>query len=244
MMRRWRSAGLLAGVAGLMAGAPATAQEADLADRYGARPSVLDISLSPSGERIALVTPGGAMEEMIHVIDLGPDGLQRPVAVDSNTNGFITHCDWGSEEYLVCNFRGTEEYGRYRIGFNRLLVVAADGSGVREMDNSRYRSLSFNQSDGSVVLLDVPGKPNSILLQSVTGVRMQTGTIAGRGEAGVGVDAIDLRSLESEQVMRPRMESVGYLADDAGDIRIMGTISRGSGGRIYEDDVEYSYRET
>ncbi|WP_338244702.1 alpha/beta hydrolase family protein [Aurantiacibacter hainanensis] len=242
-MVQWRrTACVLGGVAGLLAGPPALAQGADLADRYGARPGVLDISISPSGERIALVTPGESMEEMIHVIELGPDGAQRTVAVDSNTNGFITNCDWGSEEYLVCNFRGTEEFGRYRIGFNRLLVVAADGSGVREMDNSRYRSLSYNQSDGSVLLLDVPGKPNSILLQSITGVRKQTGTIAGRGEAGVGVDEIDLRSLASQQVMRPRMESVGYLAGDAGDIRIMGTISRGSGGRIYDDDIEFSYR--
>jgi len=236
-----RIALLCSGLAAIVT-VPAFGQANDLATRFGARPTVIDMAISPSGQKIAFLTPGGPLEENLVVIDLSRNGEMRPVARDSNAGGFLTGCSWASDNYLVCYFRGTEEFGRYRIGFSRLLVVAADGSGVRSLELPRGRSVSFNQSSGSVLALDVPGKPDTILLTTVTPVAMSTGSLIGGRQAGVGVDEVDLATLDRHQVMRPREQSVGYLVDETGEVRIMGTISRGSGGMINDDQLEYSYR--
>ena len=77
----------LAGAAGLLAvggAAPAMAQEApDAAARdFGARSSVLDISLSPSGTKIAYIAPGPEHSEVINVIDPSPAIAQATAQAD------------------------------------------------------------------------------------------------------------------------------------------------------------------
>ncbi|WP_343806966.1 S9 family peptidase [Alteraurantiacibacter aestuarii] len=221
--------------------APVAAQEASLAERFGSRGTILDISLSPSGQQIAFIMPGGPLEEMVYLIDLRPGGVQRPIAVDSNPNGFLTNCDWANEQYLLCNFRGTSKFGDMFIGYSRLLVVSADGSGVREMGDGRdSRTYGPAQYGGGILSLDIEGKDNAILVQQVTGTRWG-GTRVYSGDSGATVNEIDLETLRSTQVMRPREVSAGYLTDENGDIRVMATRARRADGYMRDDDLEFSY---
>lgn len=225
--------------------APLAAQgsgSVDLAERFGARPTVLDISLSPSGDRIAFLSPGGDLEEVLYVIDLEQGGQPRPIAVDSNPNGQLTYCDWASEEYLVCNFFGTSDIGEAVVSFNRIMIVNADGSGVRIMDaGGDHRSLGYGQYGGTILSLDVEGEPNSVLVQRYVAPRFQTGSLVRSRSDGLSVERIDLDTLGSSDVIRARSGSVGYLTDETGTVRIMGTMSRGGGGYVRNDDIEWSY---
>lgn len=220
---------------------PAAAQNEDLAARFGSRGTVLNISLSPSGKQVAYIAPAGPYEEMIYILDLEGDGIRRPIALDSNRNGFLTNCDWGSDEYLICNFRGTTDFGGAKIGFSRLLVVATDGSGVRVLsERDGGRSFNFNQYSGSVLSLDVPGKPNSILLQRAFHEKYRTGTRVGSNASGIGIEQVDLKSLKRSMFMQPREVSVGYIADENGEVRVMITVSNDTQGYL-RDKMDYAY---
>jgi len=42
--------------------------------------------------------------------------VRRPIAIDSNPNGFLYNCSWANDKYLICNFRGTVDYGKLYVG--------------------------------------------------------------------------------------------------------------------------------
>lgn len=242
-MNYWRKFGVLLAASPLFMVPAASAQDASLAERFGSLGTVLDISISPSGQKLAFVTPGGPLEDLVYLIELGPDGVQRPIALDSNPNGFITHCEWANEEYLICNFRGTSDISRAFIGYNRLLVVSADGSGVRYLESSDdHRSMGYNQYGGSILSLDVEGKPNSVLVQRAVAERFNTGTRVGSDESGLVVEEIDLDSLRGDLVIRPEENAVGYLTDETGTVRIMGLIALDGRGRMRDDNIRFAYR--
>ncbi|WP_336977499.1 alpha/beta hydrolase family protein [Altererythrobacter fulvus] len=228
-------------IATSLAEAPLQAEERDLAASFGSRGTVLNISLSPGGSRVAYVAPAGPYEEMIYVLDLAGEGVPRPIALDSNHNGFLTNCDWASEDYLICNFRGTTDFGGMKLGFTRMLVVATDGSGVRVLsERDGGRTFSFNQFGGAVLSLDVPGKPNSIMLERAFNEKYRTGTRIGSSASGVGIELVDLKTLKRSMVMQPREVSAGYVTDENGEVRIMATMSNDTQGYM-RDKINFAY---
>ncbi|HSF13233.1 MAG TPA: S9 family peptidase, partial [Erythrobacter sp.] len=89
----WGAALLLAGVA-----MPLAAQEAAKADdltiaarQFGSREDVLDISLSPSGNKIAFVSAGPGHSEILSVIDLAGEAVTKRILANSE---MIADLDW------------------------------------------------------------------------------------------------------------------------------------------------------
>jgi len=65
----------------------------DAASRFGVRASVLDISLSPSGNKIAWIAPGPEHTEVLKVFDMtGSDGVQTIIS-NSEKSGDLNRCD-------------------------------------------------------------------------------------------------------------------------------------------------------
>jgi len=120
-------------------------------------------------------------------------------------------------------------------------VIAADGSGVRVLDDrSGARTYGFNQSNGGVLALDVEGKPNSILMERFFQDAQRSGTRVGSGDVGVGIEEVNLDTLYHSLFLKPRAIAVGYVTDEEGDVRIMATINRDPQGYV-KDDVEFAY---
>ncbi|MDT8279270.1 MAG: S9 family peptidase, partial [Erythrobacter sp.] len=103
---------VLGGIAGALA--PATAQGSDVdavAALFGARETVLDISLSPSGTKIAFVAAGPEHIELLNVIDLEGDAQVRQIVVNSEKIGDLEQCEWASDTRLVCLVSGMAQGG-------------------------------------------------------------------------------------------------------------------------------------
>lgn len=149
-------AGLLAG---WLAAVPAMAQEApDAAARdFGARSSVLDISLSPSGSKIAFISSGPEHSEVLNVIDL--DGEAKVVSVLKNTEkiGDFAWCEWATDIRLVCQVSGMGKgAGGLLVPFDRLFAINADGTEAKMLSQrDSFRATGFNQNGGDIVAFDV-----------------------------------------------------------------------------------------
>lgn len=101
---------LLAGsvLAGLGIAAPAAAQEItdQEAIRFGIRESVLHISLSPSGKRIAYISAGPQHTEILYVVDFEGDLTPRKIATNSEIIADLDSCSWANDVQLVCQVSG------------------------------------------------------------------------------------------------------------------------------------------
>ena len=141
-------------------------EAADLAARFGARAKILDISLSPSGDRIAYITSDNRTTEVIYVAELDGSSEPRAVTLMSEPDAELTHCDWVNEDWLVCEAYGISKADNVvPIYFTRLLAVAADGSGTNVLTSSGgMRAYGLQQDGGSVLALDIEGEDNRILM--------------------------------------------------------------------------------
>ena len=93
---------LFRGVAALaVAACSIAAPAADLADMFGARDSVQQISLSPDGTRVAYIAPKGDRGESIYIANLA-GGMPTSIAtLDGNPQRFLD-CRWVGNNRLAC----------------------------------------------------------------------------------------------------------------------------------------------
>lgn len=239
---------LAAGVAAiaLTAAIPATAQvnEAEeLAGRFGARPTVLDISLSPAGDQIAYISSDNATTEILYVVDL--EGTAEPRALTSlgEPDAELTHCDWANDIWLVCEIVAmTKADGRVPIYYTRMISVATDGSDPQLLTSRRsFRAYGLQQDGGSVLALDVEGDENRILMTRDFLAENTLNTRLANDDAGLGVESVDVSRNSRRTVENPDEDATRYVADENGEVRIKVRAPRNSGGRL-SGGIQYSYR--
>jgi dipeptidyl aminopeptidase/acylaminoacyl peptidase len=214
-----------------------------LAAAFGNRGQVLQTSLSPSGNKIAFVAPMDQGGEAVFVVDLEKDGKPNAVFRISQEGAHLTGCRWPTEAQLICNMRATSPFNGLMIGFSRLYVVEADGSGVRSLTpDGSHRALGLQQFGGNVVAYDVKGQRNKVLMTRQYLPDFQTGTRVFNQVSGMGVDMVDVVTMEHKQVEPPREGVVGYLADATGNVRIMAKFPQNSSGYIASKVPVFSFR--
>jgi hypothetical protein len=106
-----------------------TAQEA--AALFGARPSVLDISLSPSGNKLLYIEPAGPSTEALFVFDLAGGGDPKPILAHRDPDSELSHCEWASDERIICEVYYIADGGGVLIGATRLFALARTGPARR-----------------------------------------------------------------------------------------------------------------
>ena len=226
--------------------APLWAQGSDegikeTAARYGVRPSVLDISLSPSGTKIAWIAPGPEHTEVLNVYDMnGTDGIE---AIITNTEqaGDLSYCDWVTDTRLLCGVVGMgKRSDGVLIPFSRMFAINADGSDVKVISKRKsLRALRFNQDGGRVIALDVAGMPGEVLLTRNYIKDRSTGTrLANSTKEGLGVDRVDIENARRRSVEAPDPFASYYLADETGVVRfksrsLVDPLGRQTGERVY-----------
>ena len=96
-----------------------TANAEDLAARFGARTTLLDISLSPSGNKVAYISSDNASTEILYVVDLAGTAEPVPVTRSSDANSDLDNCSWASDDWLVCETSGYSQVeGGIPVGFS------------------------------------------------------------------------------------------------------------------------------
>ena len=211
---------------------------------FGARPTVQYASLSPSGDKLAYISPFEENGEVVFVVDLKAASQPKVVLTNKEAKIDISYCDWATEDRLVCGAYGINDATGMLLGFSRLFAVDADGGNVDLLTAPlSSRSLGINQFGGSVLALDIEGKPNRILMTRDFVPEQTTGTRLASDAEGLGVEEVDIHNRRAVRVEQAVRDASRYIADENGRVRIMIRHPTDSSGRLGDRQV-YHYRTT
>lgn len=233
--------------AGLIAlgwsGAASAGELEDAAGRFGLRATVLSVSLSPSGEKIAFISAGPEHSEVLNVVDLAGNGQVRVVTRNTEKNGDLTRCDWATDTRLVCELYGIgKSGGGLLLGFTRMFAIDYDGqNGQLLTERASNRALRFAQHGGSLVALEVDGEPGSILMTREWVKDRSIGTRLANDKEGYGVDIVDVTNGRRKVEEQPDTNASAFIADENGDLRLKVRSLTDGRGYLTGEDV-YMYR--
>lgn len=215
----------------------------DTAGRFGSRASVLDISLSPSGTKVAFIGAGPEHTEVINVIDLEGDAKIVPIVQNTEKIGDFDWCEWATETRLVCKVAGMGRApGGTLVPFDRLLAVNDDGSGSKMLsERDSIGATGFNQFGGDIIALDVNDGEGEVLMTHNFVKEVTIGTRLGNSKAGLGVDLVDVATGRNRSREAPDDGAIRYVADDEGRVRIKVRALVDGNGNLTGDYV-YLYR--
>lgn len=210
---------------------------------FGARQSVLDVSLSPSGKRLVYVAPGGPRDEAVYVVDLEGDPVPKRVLSNSEPATDIDYCEWATDERLVCGASIIEPGVGVLIISTRLFALNADGSDLVMLSGrDSADALGIRQDGGSIIALDVQGTPGRILMTREFVEERSIGTRLANSEEGLGVEEVDVTNGRRRKVEAPNTANMAFVADDKGQIRLRASQSTDSSGYL-QPQRRYYFRE-
>ena len=240
---------LFAGVAAVTFCALAAPVDAETAEEaataFGARQSVFSVSLSPSGRRLAYVGNVGSGGEALYIVDLdaGTAPQQALAALDDMSD--LAYCNWITEERLVCQTilrRKDDSLGRYIAG-TRMISVNADGSDPNVIEGRKslraYGNVYFG---GGIISLNAEGDDSSVLATRGYSKESSLNTRLANQSEGLGVVRHDVVTGKEKPVESPDKDTFEYIADDAGNVRVKGTLNSSPRGYA-QDTLAYFYRE-
>jgi dipeptidyl aminopeptidase/acylaminoacyl peptidase len=204
--------------------APLLAQGAkpfDAAAAFGARPSISDLSLSPDGASIVYVVPLAGQGSAVFTRSLGSGAKGQSALIAAGKPERIGGCDWVSNTRLVCSIYWIT-YGRGTLlPFNRLVAVDADGKNLQQLSKHGSASAPELALGGGQVIDWLPDEEGKVLMTRNYVHDQSAGSMVGSSDRGLGVDRVDTRTLAIERVEIPSTNSVGYISDGRGTVRIL-----------------------
>jgi len=200
----------------------------DAANAFGARESVTGLTLSPDGRNVAYVAPAEGEGSVLYTISLvNKSAAPRGVLRSDGKPYSIRHCDWASNERLVCFIYGVVEADFGLAPVSRLVAVGVDGSNVKVLSNQANDYTQGYLLGGGEVVDWLPDQKGSILMAREYLPDTHTGSHLGSDKEGLGVDLVDTRTLTIKQVETPRHDAISYVSDGQGNVRVMGLRQRG-----------------
>lgn len=219
-MTYWGAA-LMAPVALAAAGA-ANAQE-DIAAKFGHREAVRQVSISPDGERLAVIGPVKGAGSAVSVITIAT-GASKPVLAAKGGNEQIGGCDWALDTRLVCSVHVINRGTTGLLGFSRLFALDADGQNMQMLtDKMRARAFGASQFGGDIIDWTDADNSGRVLMSRHQSGEYQTGSMLGRSASGLAVDAVDTVTLKRKMVESPKDGAIDYISDGRGHVRMMMT---------------------
>jgi dipeptidyl aminopeptidase/acylaminoacyl peptidase len=221
------------------AGAPADPPAA-----FGAREHVSDVSLSPSGRKLAFISPGPGQSNYLYTVEIGGASEPREALMADGKPQRLSGCGWVSEERLVCTIYMVIDSPETKqpLGATRLIAVNADGTGLKLLSR-RSRDNDLYVAFGGGEIIDwLPGTDGAVLMgrQYVPEVRVGTNVLDNR--QGYGVDRIDTATLATDPVEPAKRGATDYISDGRGNIRIMAVNDVAGATGYSSGKVSYHYR--
>lgn len=200
---------------------PAQAQSAD-AQHFGAREAVQQASLSPDGQRIAIIAPiEGAGSAVLVGMSDGSTPL-KPILSATGRPDRLSYCRWSTSTRLVCSIRLALEQDLQLMSFSRMVAINADGSGLKDLTAPmRSRAIGPIQFGGEVLdwLPDEPG--SAVLVERQVVPETRVGTILATVHGGLAVERLDTVTLKRSTVEPAKDVATDFLTDGHGAVRIM-----------------------
>lgn len=188
---------------------------------FGSRQTILNISLSPSGNKVAYITPAGKSAEAVYVVDLNGGAEPTPLIRFAEPNARLTSCSFATETRLVCRVYVIDEDMDLLLGFTRMLSLSTNGEKMVALTQRQSSgALDFIQDGGNIISLDVAGEANKILMTREWVKEITTGTRMGNPKEGLGVDIVDVTTGRRKVSIGPDNGAIGYIADENGDVRM------------------------
>ena len=224
----------------LMGTTAATA--ADLADIFGTRDSVKQISLSPDGTKIAYIAPAGSRGYGLYIANLAGGTPQVIAGLDGNPRRF-QYCNWVANDRLACSVYAVEG-GPEVSPISRMVAIGADGKNVKMLTQSDSLNQQYGNFYGGQILDLNAGGDGSILMDQwfVPEEGDHKPSRLTKTEEGYGVVEVNTRNLSTKTVEKPLTEAAEFMTDGRGHVRIMGIQPSANASRQASEAVEYSYR--
>ena len=209
------------------------------------RPSVLGVSLSPDGTKLATVESNGARGSALRVLDLTTTSSSPRAIVGFNGDPErMDGCSWAGVRRLLCNVYGSLklDFGDYTY-FNRLVAIDADGGNMQVVKSPGGRPNmavgGYTTFGGSVIDWNT-GKDGHVLVIRRYVPEFSTGTKISNDASGLGVDDIDTNTLRSVNVEKAKARATEYITDGHGRIRLLGMAAGQEGLQGYSTG-QYNY---
>lgn len=193
-----------------------------LAKAFGARETVISASLSPDGQKIALIAAGSGRATRAYVLEAKEGAELKVAASTSGKPEYLRRCDWVSADRLACQIFGTQRYGDDVYSFSNVFAVDAEGGNVKLLSQRRgQNALSYDFRGGEVIDL-LPGEDEAILMTRSYVPEAKIGSLIEKRLEGLGVDRVDTRSGGTKRIETPQSQAIDYVSDGHGTVRIMG----------------------
>lgn len=199
-----------------------------LAAKLGALQAVRGPSMSPDGSKVAFVAEG-VEGSRVYVADLVAGGQPRKVFNIERKVGTIRGCSWTTATRIVCRGSFVSRIETQILPISRMYALNSDGTGFKELTAPMPQSYrGFDLSGGSIIDLDVPGEPGSVLMTRRFLNTAEIGSHLGIDREGLGVELVDTVTLKRKTVEKARYDAIGYMSDGHGNVRIMAVAPRNS----------------
>jgi hypothetical protein len=199
------------------------APPADPPAAFGAREGVLDVALSPSGDKVAFIAPGPGRATILYTSSTsGGSAPKHALSADGKPERLV-ECDWVSEKRLVCTvfFTVKTMVPGQPAGVTRMVAVDEDGRNLKLLSRRATSDDEYAMLGGGEVIDWLPGTEGAVLMGRNYVPQSRIGSHFEDKREGYGVDRIDTSSLSSKTVESPKPNATGYISDGQGKIRIM-----------------------
>ena len=194
------------------------------ATAFGARESIVGLSLSPDGSSVAYIAPGPGQASALYTNRLDAGAKSKLALFASGKPERLGDCSWVANDRLVCSvYAVINEPDIGLVYKSRLIGVNADGSNFKMLSNRENFNTRGIFLDGGDVIDWLPDEDGFVLMKRNYLPDDRTGSRLGSSREGFGVDRINTRTLAVTHVEAPRPEAVDYISDGRGTVRIMGT---------------------
>jgi dipeptidyl aminopeptidase/acylaminoacyl peptidase len=213
---------------------------ADDAALFGALETAYSAALSADGTKLVFVGPGTGISTIAVVVDLVAAKATQIARADGDPMSLRT-CDWSAADRLVCSLYGLTTLHTVLLPVIRTLAMNSDGSNQLRLGERDTRDqIQMRQFDGQIV--DWLNGVDGMVLMSRSYVPEKTvGKLTARIEEGLGVARVDTRTGKATIIERPGDDTVDFISDGLGNIRIMRTSARDASGNLRGIDT-ISYR--
>ena len=214
------------------------AQDASL---FAKRESAWSVDISPNGGKVFMLSAGPAGSTIGRIYDLAT-GTAKGILGSKSSQESLNWCEFASETSLICSYTGNQRLDGQLVPYSRLVVAAADGSGVRQLgQKASDKDATLRQFDGDIIDW-LPGEQNAVLMaRNYVPEVGTTGTNVFRSASGMGVDRIDLAKMDFKTVEQPRLEVTSYRTDGQGNVRL--SVIEGSRADSLTGVTRYKYRK-
>ncbi|MDZ7589065.1 MAG: hypothetical protein U5J78_08035 [Parasphingorhabdus sp.] len=131
---------------------------------FGAMPAVLDISLSPDGNKIAFLSPGLDREIDLYTLDLRAGDKPQRITTSRGDPENLFWCAWVSNERLACKTGAIQDYAGQLYSYTNLFAVNADGSKPQLLTKKQgQNAIGYSLGSGSIIDW-MPGDSNLVMM--------------------------------------------------------------------------------